>query len=177
LIISGGSNDLDDPNSSINKIIVPLTEFIKQHEHTNVIVVNIPHRYDFENNSCLNSINRKINRCNTKLTKLLKIYPHVSLIDTTTDRTHFTKHGFHLNNPGKEWAVTQNYKLIGSNVLIHNKSESPLPLQWINIQIEEVSNAGENIPTDNLELSCRTSSRNKKTLITITGDFLWESIF
>jgi len=153
-------------------------EFIKQHAHTNVIVVNIPHRYDFENNSCLNSINRKINRCNTKLTKLLKIYPHVSLIDTTTDRTHFTKHGFHLNNLGKEWAVTQIYKLIGSNVLTHNKSESPLPLQWINIQIEgEVSNAGENSPTDNLEPSCRSSSRNKKTPIPRSGDFLWESIF
>jgi lysophospholipase L1-like esterase len=115
LIISSGLNDLDDPSSYINEIVVPLIEFIKQHEYTNFIVVNIPHRYDFENNSCLNSINTKINRCNTKLTKLLKIHPHVSLIDTTTDRTHFTKHGFHLNNLGKEWAVTQIYKLKGSN--------------------------------------------------------------
>ena len=70
LIISAGASDMDNSNSTVNEIIVPLIHFIKKHEHTNVIIVNVLLRYDLGKDTCFNNINRNIHRCNVKLNKL-----------------------------------------------------------------------------------------------------------
>jgi lysophospholipase L1-like esterase len=47
-------------------------------------------------------INEQIKNYNKKLHKVTKRFRHVKLARVTTNREHFTKHGLHLNNKGKE---------------------------------------------------------------------------
>ena len=204
LIVSAGANDMDNSSSTVSEIIVPLIHFIKKHEHTNIITVNMPLRYDLEKDTCLNNINRNIHRCNVKLNKLLKLHPYASLVETTTDRRHFTKHELHLNNSGKELIVKQIFKQIRLVMMVTNKSETPLPLQWGKDQLGgemgtikkntpavtpeaslqgrkdqlggETGTIEETTPAVTLEASRRISSRNKKTPKTRTQDILWETM-
>ena len=46
LIVSAGTNDLNTPIANINNSIAPLITFVNKMDHTNVLVVNIPYRYD-----------------------------------------------------------------------------------------------------------------------------------
>jgi hypothetical protein len=77
-------------NSSVNQSDVDL--------HTNIIVVNVPYRYDLPVSS---SINRELSIFNKKLEKCLKSVNCITLITTNCIRTNFTKHGMHLYNIGK----------------------------------------------------------------------------
>ena len=131
LIISAGSNDINS-NTTINEVIAPLLEFVNQNDHTNVIILNIPSRYDLWNELPSKGINKTIYRCNNKLSKLLKPYPHVQILETTTERAHYTKFGSHFNNMGKDWVAKQICEFIGTSVFTSNKSEIALPLQWTN---------------------------------------------
>jgi hypothetical protein len=168
LIVSTGTNDLDNTTKNINNSIVPLIKFMNKLEQANVIVVNIPYRSDLGQDPCSISIQRKILRHSEKLHKLLKIYPHVSIVEASPNRGHYTKHGLHLNNYGKEETVKQ----IGLDKWADKSSEAPLPLPWRDLLI--VSTNEENMPTITNDTLCRTSSRNKKTPLTRNQDFLWE---
>jgi hypothetical protein len=103
VVIAGGANDIDKSNVTINEIIVPMTHFIQKYASTNVIIVNIPHRYDLENVITPNNTNRNIQSYIAKLKDVLILFTNVTVVETCTNRSHFTKHGFHLNNSGKEW--------------------------------------------------------------------------
>jgi hypothetical protein len=46
LIVSTGTNDIDNPTTNINNIITPLITYIDKFEHTNILIINIPIRYD-----------------------------------------------------------------------------------------------------------------------------------
>jgi hypothetical protein len=71
-------------------------------------------------------------------------FRHVTLVEIGSKRKHFTKHGLHLNNAGKEWLAkliaTQIEKFI-NNI---NKIEPVIALNWI----EETTNMSINV-TDN----------------------------
>jgi hypothetical protein len=54
--------------------------------------------------------NSEIQAFNAKLGKITKPFRHVALVEMNFNMEHFTKHGFHLNNAGKESFV----KLIAS---------------------------------------------------------------
>jgi hypothetical protein len=47
-------------------------------------------------------VNEQIIRHNKQLLKLIKRYKHVTLVKSTINRDHFTRHGLHLNRGGKE---------------------------------------------------------------------------
>ena len=98
IVINGGSNDIDN-NANRNGILVRMTQFIQNHNNTNIIVLNIPHRHDLAMDS---RPNLEIQTFNTKLAKITKKLQHVALFEMDFHRKHFTKHGLHLNNAGKE---------------------------------------------------------------------------
>jgi hypothetical protein len=62
-------------------------------------MVNVSLRYDLAINS---QINLKIQDFNTNLSKRAKLLRHVDLVEMNLNRKYFTRHGFHLNNVGKE---------------------------------------------------------------------------
>ena len=61
--------------------------------------MEVPHRYDLEMKSC---VNKEIIVFNNKLKNLSERIVNLSVIDVTTDREMFTRHGLHMNRMGKE---------------------------------------------------------------------------
>jgi hypothetical protein len=56
-----------------------MTRFVKKYNNTNIIIVNIPHRYDLDKTSIVNS---EIHTFNRQLLKIEKAYSHVTILDT-----------------------------------------------------------------------------------------------
>jgi lysophospholipase L1-like esterase len=92
LIICSGTNDIHR-NFSRNAF-KNITNSIKNVNHTNIILVSVPYRYDVKDDSNVNSTIRSFN---SKLLKLAKSFSYVSIIEIVNNRLYFTKHGLHLN--------------------------------------------------------------------------------
>jgi hypothetical protein len=97
IIMIGGSNDIDKNVYGSNR--TSIRNFLEGTHNTNVILVEVPVRYDMGARS---PINEQIESYNRKLHKVTKSFTHVKLVKVTTNRDDFTKHGLHLNNKGKE---------------------------------------------------------------------------
>ena len=128
IIINGGTNDLNKPNFRETGILAKMINFILKYNNTNILIVNLPHRYDQANSS---QTNHFIHAYNSKLKNIVKPFKHVSIIETSLLRRHFTNHGLHMNNLGKEKLA----KLTALQLLKLNKSspyetKSVIPLKW-----------------------------------------------
>ena len=125
-------------------------------DHTNIIIINIPARYDLINS---NYANKTITKLNRKIQKLIKINPHTKFLVTSDDNKQYTKQGLHYNKQGKRLVNLQ----IASSLLATFTSDpkSPIILDWHDLNTAEIHS--EVKPNRN---SCRT----KKTPVT---DFLW----
>jgi hypothetical protein len=100
-----GSNDAE--RSDFRKVFHDVISFVKSVQHTNVILVSIPYRYDLMSSDT----NNEIKNFNRKLCKLAKIFSHVNTIEVDSNRQIFTTHGLHLNGLGKE--------LLSSHILLY----------------------------------------------------------
>jgi len=90
-------------------------DYIKTNNHTNIILVTVPPRYDLMQSSCMNS---EIKLFNRKLKKMVKVYQHMSVLEMDNDN-----HGLHLNSQGKEVFS----KLIVSHIFnIGRENRSPI---------------------------------------------------
>lgn len=56
-----------------------MTCFVQKYDNTNIITINIPHRYDLDRNSVVNS---EIHAFNRQLIKVAKAYSHVTIMET-----------------------------------------------------------------------------------------------
>jgi len=97
VIIWGGANDVNK-NESI-KGLKNLHEFVEQRINTNFMIVMVPHRHDLLDTSC---VNNEVQNFNAKLHKLMKNIINVRILELSTTRDDFTKHGLHLNATGKD---------------------------------------------------------------------------
>jgi hypothetical protein len=75
-----------------------LVDFAKNSSHSNIVLASVPHRHDSMSSSCVNEEVRAFNR---NLTKISKIFVHVSIMEVDSSKACYTKHGHHLNNLGK----------------------------------------------------------------------------
>ncbi|PNF15756.1 hypothetical protein B7P43_G11018 [Cryptotermes secundus] len=122
LILSSGSNDVN--SNDLRKVFCEITDFVKSVNHTNVVLVHIPYRYDLRSSQ----INSEIGIHNRKLDKLAKKFSHVGVIKVDNSRQQYTTHGQHLNGLGKE--------LLSSHLLLHiystlgKESDSVIVLTW-----------------------------------------------
>ena len=182
IVINGGTNDLDKCSVNVNGILISMVKFIQEYSNTNIVIVNIPHRYDLMN---LDKMNMCIQAYNSKLKTLLKSFKHVSLVEMSNVRRYYTRHGLHLNSQGKEWLAKKIVKQIELLIEIASKDNPAIPLKWLdkpmnlinnNIRLTSDSNTVEGIiPTSqSLNNPRRTSTRNKKVPITMSKDFLWQ---
>jgi hypothetical protein len=92
LIICSGTSELER-NDSRNVFNV-ISKFVKSVNHTNIIVLSVPLRYDLRDSSC---VNNEIKSFNRKLFKFTKIFSQVRVLEIDNSRLFFTKHGLHLN--------------------------------------------------------------------------------
>jgi hypothetical protein len=173
IVINGGVNDISTQKNQINKVVVKLARLIQRFRNINIIVVNVPHRYDLNRNS---AINQEIQEFNNKLKKIARVFSQVVIVETDLDRKYFTRHGLHLNNRGKEYLS----KLIATQInrLIHGKKQDvpAVPLNWtdelsdkLNL-VNPVTMTTEEIPEISLN---RTASRSRRLPVTRSNDFLW----
>jgi hypothetical protein len=114
IFICGGSNDfnLDKVEPTTDHIV----EFIKINNHTNIVLANVPLRYDL---SYYSQINKGIRSYNKKLLEITKEHEQVALIEIDIDRK-YTQHGLHFNKQGKLWLsnkITQAiYTILGKKL-------------------------------------------------------------
>jgi lysophospholipase L1-like esterase len=98
IVINGGANDIGNNSTKRNEILVMITQFMQKYNNTKIIVINVPHRHDLAKDS---RTNFEIQAFNAKLSKIVKSFRHVTLVEMDFNRKYFTKHGLHLNNAGK----------------------------------------------------------------------------
>jgi hypothetical protein len=106
IVICGGSNDLnqDDPSISdlsqnkVKSAISSIRKFIENSNHTNIIIVNVPNRYDLPYQS---PTNVGIRSYNAELMELSSKYDQVTIIESGLKRKFHTRHGLHFNRQGK----------------------------------------------------------------------------
>jgi hypothetical protein len=168
LVFCGGTNDLEF--DKFDSIFQNVRNFLSTANHTNCLLLGIPFRYDLGN---FLEVNCKIHHINKKLQKLTRVFPHTSFLEIVNDRKLFTNHGLHQSILGKKLTYTKITRCILT--IFQCKTLSPLPLKWHDIQNERESiETKESNHSVNRDFSGRTFSRNKKTPVTRTGDFLWE---
>ena len=192
IVLNCDANDIEKVNSNISTIITPVINFSQKYSNTNIIVLEIPHRHDLHHKDMTNL---HIQSLNTKLKTILTRFRHVTILHMNTTRNHFTKHGLHLNNPGKEWLARK----IASQIDRINKTReipgNPIPLKMTvdvpymkptnidtlqeNKQTDQKTTASQGQITQdkniNNHTNCRSSTRVKKTPSVMYSDFLWQT--
>jgi hypothetical protein len=73
--------------------------FVNSNNNTNIVLLSVPHRSHLIQTSC---VKNEIKSFNRKLRKSIRAFNHASVLEITSDRNHFTKHGVHLNGVSKE---------------------------------------------------------------------------
>ena len=107
LMISSGTNGLDN----CSKTFQNLRNYLVNINHTNVLLLNIPFRFDLTNYDTMNS---KIIVLNKKLQKLTSTLPYTRFLDSDNNRKLFTNHGLQRNKLGKQLVTAQ----IAQHILI-----------------------------------------------------------
>ena len=160
IIICSGTNDYEPNKFSLT--FHNIMNFIKSNNHTNIILMNVPFRYDLPNSI---SVNKNISALNRKLQKLVKVFPHTSFLKTDKDRNLFTNHGLHLNKLGKQLVHHQIASLLHS--IFEQKTSHPIILGWHEIQDDNnLTCDGNQVQTSN-----RNLSHNTKLPVTRSKDF------
>jgi len=95
--VLGGSNDFERNRHGKNLTLI--VKFLEATQHTNVLLIDVPPRYDL---NTIPNINTKIINHNKKLHKITKSFKHVQLVKAITNRDLFTRHERHLSKEGKE---------------------------------------------------------------------------
>ena len=152
LVINSGTNDLVSFNFS--KTFLNIKDYLMNTDHTSIILLSIPFRYDLPNHSFVNS---EISKLNRKLLKLSKLLPHTMFVNTNNNRKLFSNHGLHCNKTGKRFVNSQvAYQIL---VTFHQNVSPPVPLGWYESLI------GTALPTDrnqiNPKLGAQTALRNQ----------------
>jgi RNase H-fold protein (predicted Holliday junction resolvase) len=138
-IVCGGTNNISKNES--NKGLRQVTHFVQNKKNTNVIIMNAPHRFDLEESSC---VNKEVKVFNRKLSKIMKRYNHIKVIDISAKTDHYTQHGLHMNKTGKEWITRKTADII--NKLFTNSKPAPITLVWGEIDQEDsVKSNGETV--------------------------------
>ena len=96
IIISSGTNDLEQ--NGFKDTFQNIRSFITNNYHSNILLMNIPYRFDLPNS---HEVNEEISAIKHKLKKLVTALPHARHICSDNDRKLFTNHGLHRNKLGK----------------------------------------------------------------------------
>jgi hypothetical protein len=91
LIYCGEVNDIAKNNTS--KGIKFIHHYLLKNQHTNIICISAPHRYDLMDSSIINETVKIFNR---KLSNMASKYGYTSVTNVDLAREDFMSHGLHL---------------------------------------------------------------------------------
>jgi len=121
IVICSGTNDYE--LNELTWTLQNITNFVKNNNHTSIILMNVPFRYDVLNSI---SVNRNISFLKRKLQKLLKVFPHTRFLEMDNNRNLFTNHGLHLNKLGK----LVNHQIASLLLTSFEQKSSSIILRW-----------------------------------------------
>ncbi|PNF19709.1 hypothetical protein B7P43_G15347 [Cryptotermes secundus] len=154
VVLNAGANDVYKNNKGV--ALTQITKFIQRNYGTNIIILDIPQRYDLSSSSCVNSETEEFNR---QLKKIATLYNHVSLLETNLKRECFKKHGLHWNSLGKTLVV----KLISMqiNKVLRKELLTPVNLTWIdNALLGNVDSCSEGMIPLSVNVNVSMDSEN-----------------
>lgn len=123
LVMIAGTNDIDTHSHNLN--LTSIVNLLQDTQNTNIILAEIPVRYDAGARS---HISAEIESYNRKLQKVTKGFQHVSLVKGTSNRELFTKHGLHLNVKGKEIFTKELLKIL--TIKPKNQETAAIQMPW-----------------------------------------------
>jgi hypothetical protein len=168
IVLHGGSNDVYRNNSNV--ALLQIVKFIQDINNTNIIVLDIPQRYDLGKNSC---VNKEIQSFKQKLRKITKLFKHVSVLEVSSNREDFTKYGLQLNRVGKrlisKQIATESYRLMEK--IVYN----PVSLEWKSVSNGNLIDSEMVKPappgSDNLEVQHQNHLTNIKQINNVAGGY------
>jgi hypothetical protein len=162
-VICSGSNDYE--LNELSSTFQNHTNFIQTNNHTNIIPINVPFRYDLPNST---SVNSSISILNRKLKKLVKVFSQISFLETDNNRNLFTSHGLHFNKSGKQ---PDTYQISSPlHLTFKQKTSDPIILGWYN---EIKDNNNFICEVNQVKFPTGIPVVTKKIPITTSNDFLW----
>lgn len=115
LVLVSGTNDV--ARNEADTVLKPITETLTNFSGINIIVVDIPHRFDLPDWSCLN---KEIENTNIKLSLLSDEYTNAKVVKASeAGRNLHNRHGLHMNYRGKEWLA----EMIAKTITAWNNSQ------------------------------------------------------
>ena len=161
VVVLGGTNDVGTNNSK--RGIRNLVGFVRECQHTNVIVMSAPHRHDLVNWSCVNT---EVGKFNATLKRRIKTFENTRVLDMDSERTYYTRHGLHLNNFGKKILARKISEEIRK--IINLQRKEPIVLHWRDdaAKLKKEQDSGSDIGV------IRRSERTRKPPQKLSNDFL-----
>ena len=193
VIVWGGSKDVG--RNEVQQGIPRLQNFVESFQHTNVILMEAPHRHDLTQDSC---VNKEVRRFNSKLRKCMKIYGNAEVIKVNLERRYYTRHGLHMNVTGKELMAKNIIETI--QYILKPSKRTPLAMKWKNEENVQNQDPKDDKKTarekskytenrigglqvegkidrqEEEETEVKTSRRSRKIPVTRSSDFLWPNI-
>jgi hypothetical protein len=173
VVMWGGSKDVgrNEKKQGINWI----RNFVETNKHTNIILMEVPHRYDLIEDSC---VNKEVVKFNHIIRKRMKAHANVEVMKVNVDRGAFTKHGQHMNATGKEVIA----KKIAESIkhTLEACKRTPLIMKWKKDTSHNNQDPGktkngdrdEGDPTehqkDNIQVQENNSRQQEKEAVVIT---------
>ncbi|KAG8298521.1 hypothetical protein J6590_013698 [Homalodisca vitripennis] len=103
LVMICGTNDVarNESQEALNCI----SDTLQQCKEKNVVLVDLPNRYDLANWSCVNEETR---RTNSALKDLMSTHKNLKIVEgSRAEREMHTHQGMHFNTKGKQWLAEQ----------------------------------------------------------------------
>jgi hypothetical protein len=134
IVLNTGANDVY--KNATGLALSQITKFIQRNYGANIIIIDIPLRYDLSPSSC---INLEIEEFNRKLQEIITLYNHVTLLETKFKRECFTRQGLHWNSLGKSSVVKL---LLHQIIKLTNKGfQTPINLPWRDEALVDITNS------------------------------------
>jgi hypothetical protein len=123
VVVWGGSRNVgkNETKRGINRV----KNFVETNKHTNIILMEVPHRHDLIQHSC---VNKEVGKFNSIMKKHMKAHENTEVIKVNLDRGAFTKHGQHMNATGKELMAKRITEAIKHTLTASKKT--PIIMAW-----------------------------------------------
>jgi hypothetical protein len=123
-ILCGGAKNIG--KNETHKGLHCISQFIRNKSHTNETIMKASHRFDLVPTSC---VNKEVVSFDRQLQKTIKSINHAEIVNMSTKREHFTRHGLHINGSGKNW-ITNLLATKIMQIFTTHKPKSPIFLTW-----------------------------------------------
>jgi hypothetical protein len=171
VVVWGGSKDVgkNETKQGINRI----QRFVETNKHTNIILMEVPHRHDLIWDS---RVNKEVEKYNSRMRKYMKVHENVEVLNVNVDRDGFTTHGQHMNLRGKELMAKKIVEAIKRTLKVCNKEL--ISMKWKGDLSTENQGPGEATsgaeegrdPTENQNDSVQEEDNNSRRQENETGE-------